>query len=341
MGVTIKDVAKKTGLSITTVSLVLNKKESRIPEKTRQIIKNAAEELKYAPNQAAVSLSTKRTNLIALVLPRKTCYFFADLASSMENACRSAGYGLIISLPDGDEAASLDAIREVLRRGVDGVVFDPSGFGGGFCEAYIALVQNSEIPVCSLAGVKARLLPNSIVPDHRQGGRLAALHLLDLEHTEIGFIGGPKENYIVSDMILGIEDAFEEHCLENGGLPTLIGDNTAAAGYDGLETLLKKKSSGGLTGIIAGSDNIAAGVLRRAHELGLSVPEQISVVGYGNSSSGAEYSPPLTTISIHCDRIARKAVRLLEKSSADNSVFTPELVQPSLIVRGSAAPVGR
>lgn len=335
MGVTIKDVAKRTGLSITTVSLVLNKKESRIPEKTRMIIESAAQELKYAPNQAAVSLSTKRTNLIALVIPRKTFYFLADLVSFMENTCRIAGYGLIISVPDGDEISCLDAVREVLRRGVDGVIFDPSGLGEDFCGPYMDMVQNSEIPICSLAGSGTQILSNSIVPNHRQGGYLAASHLIALGHTGIGFIGGPRENHFVSDMLPGIEDALEEHCPGSGALPVLFGANSAASGYENLEPLLKTVSDGGITGIIAGSDSIAAGILRRARELGLSVPGRLSVAGYGNSSIGAEYPLPLTTVSFHCDRIARKAVKLIGKLNQGASVFSPELVQPSLIARSS------
>ena len=335
MGVTIKDVAKKTGLSITTVSLVLNKKESRIPEKTRQIIENVAQELNYAPNQAAISLSTKKTNLLALIIPRKTFYFFADLVSSIENACHNTGYGLNISLPEGDDASCLDAIREAQRRGADGVIFDPSVLGDNFYNAYVDLVLKSEIPICSLAGAGAHLLPNSIIPNHRQGGCLAASHLLELGHTGIGFLAGPRENHIVSDLLRGIEDAFEEYHPGSGAPSVVFGVNTAAFGHEGLESLLNMRPERTLTGIICGSDSIAAGVLRRAYELGIAVPEKLSVIGYGNISPSAEYPPPLSTVSIHYDRIARKAVNLIKKLSQCGPALTPELVAPSLIVRGS------
>ena len=335
MGVTIKDVAKKTGLSITTVSLVLNKKESRIPEKTRQIIENVAQELKYTPNQAAISLSTKKTNLVALIIPRGAFYFFSDLVSSIESACRNTGYALNISLPEGDESACLDAIREALRRGVDGVIFDPSVFGDNFYAAYIDLVQKSEIPVISLGGVGAHLLPNSIVPEHRRGGFLAASHLLGLGHTRIGFLAGPKESYVVSDLLLGIEDAFEEYHLENSALSVIFGSDNAAFGHEGLESALNMRPGTSLTGIICSSDSIAAGVLRRAYELGINVAGKLSVIGYGNISLSADYPPPLSTVTIHYDRIARKAVNLIKKLNQGSPLCTPELVQPSLIARSS------
>jgi len=347
MGVTIKDVAKKTGLSITTISLVLNKKENRISEKTRQLIENAVQELKYVPSQVAVSLSTKKTNLVALVIPRKTFYYFADLVSSIESSCRNTGYGLNISLPEGD--ACLEAIREALRRGTDGVIFDPSDFNNDFYVAYMDLVLNSKTPICSLASAGAHLLPNSIIPDHRQGGYLAASHLLGLGHKHIGFLAGSRENSIVADLLRGIEDAFEEHrpgssilskdgsmCAD--GLSVIFGENNAAFGYEGLKTQLDIKQEHAITGIIAGSDSIAVGVLRHAQEMGISVPGQLSVIGYGNSLH-AEYPPLLSTISIHFDRIARKAVSLIKKINQGGPALSPELISPSLILRGSTKAV--
>jgi len=337
MGVTIKDVAKKTGLSITTISLVLNKKESRIPEKTRQIIENAVQELNYTPNQAAVSLSTKKTNLLALVIPRKTFYFFADLVSSIESSCRNAGYSLNISMPEGDEISCLEAIKETLRRGPDGVIFDPSAFGGDFYTAYTGLVEKSEIPICSLAGAGAHLLPNSILPDHRQGGCLAASHLLGLGHKGIVFLAGHRENFIVSDLLRGIEDAFEDLAINPGpqSLTVVYGENTAASGHEGLKTLLKTQPD--LSGIIAGSESIASGVLNCAQEMGIAIPGQLSVIGYGASLSREEHQPNLSTISIHYDRIARKAVNLIKKLNQGSPAQTPEMISPSLISRGSTS----
>ena len=346
MGVTIKDIAKKTGLSITTISLVLNKRESRIPEKTRQIIENAAQELHYSPNQAAISLSTKKTNLIALIIPRGSFYFLGDLVSSMERACRNAGYSLCVSLPEEDGDSCLEALQEMLRRDADGIIFDPSGLCGNFFQAYMNLILQSHSPISSLAGAGAHLLPNSIVPDHHQSGYLAASHLLDLGHRQIGVIAGPKESNIVSGLLGGVEDALEKWGLDLKNLPVLFGANTALTGYEGLDALLRPGGESredaaqrGPTGIIAGSDAIAGGVLRRAYEIGLSVPERLSVIGYGDNSPSAEFHVPLTTVSIHYDRIARKTVNLIKKLNQHNPARTPELVAPSLIARRSTAKI--
>ena len=343
MGVTIKDIAKKTGLSITTISLVLNKRESRIPEKTRQIIENAAQELHYSPNQAAISLSTKKTNLIALIIPRGSFYFAEDLVSPVEHACRNAGYSLCVSLPEGDGDSCLEAIQEALRRGADGIICDSSCPGETFYQAYMELTLKAGTPVSSLAAAGAHLLPNSIVPDHRLGGYLAASHLLELGHRDIAFIGGPGESYAVSDMLLGIGEALEENGMRMPEPWVIRGGSTARFGYEGSAALPGFSASGqerNITAVIAGSDAVAAGLLRRAFEQGIKVPEELSVVGYGNSYSCAELHVPLTTVSIHYDRIARKAVNLIKKLNKNGAALTPELVPPSLILRKSTAGAG-
>ncbi|MDR1587952.1 MAG: LacI family transcriptional regulator [Treponema sp.] len=336
MGVTIKDIAKKTGLSITTISLVLNKKENRIPEKTRQIIESAALELNYTPNQAAVSLSTKKTNTIGLIIPDGSSYYFADLLASVERACRNTGYSLCVSFPEGDAEASFKAIQDMLRHGTDGIIVDPSVFGSSFQEAYIDLVVNTETPISSLAGTGAHLLSNSVIPNHRQGGYLAAAHLLGLGHTRIGAITGPGENYAVSDFLIGVEEAMEEFHLDFEAMPRVSDSNSAAAGYENFDTVL----AGGLTGLITGFDTIARGVYRRAHERQIRIPDDLSVTGYGNCAHSAEFYVPLTTVSLHYDRIARKAVHLIKKLNEKKTALTPELIPPSLIVRESTAKPG-
>ena len=127
MGVTIKDVARRTGLSVTTVSLVLNKKESRISERTRQLVETAAQELNYTPNQTAVSLATKRTRVIGLLLPETGYYYYADLIHSVESACRNAGYFLTLSIAGLDEEQMVEQMVNLVRHQIDGLILDQIG----------------------------------------------------------------------------------------------------------------------------------------------------------------------------------------------------------------------
>jgi LacI family transcriptional regulator len=333
MGVTIKDVAKKTGLSITAVSLVLNKKESRIPEKTRQMVEHTAQELHYLPNHAAISLATKKTNTIGLIIPQGSYYRIDRLMISFEQACRSAGYGLSFSFPEDDPDVCIEAVKVMLRRGVDGLVFDGSGACEAFYRPYRELAANADIPLITLAGAAGDFLSGSIKPDHRLGAYLAASHLFGLGHSRIGCILGPRDSGIVSDMFLGYSDALGEYRPDAEPLPVLFVPYTAEEGYRNLDFFLKR----GVTAVFAASDLIAAGIFRRSYELGIPIPEKLSVIGYGNCSFAAENYVPLSTIQLHFDRIARKAVNLIKRPGAQDQAAGVEHIQPSLIIRSSTA----
>lgn len=335
MGVTIKDVAKRTGLSVTTVSLVLNKKESRIPERTKQLIESAAQELNYTPNQTAVSLVTKRTQTLGLVLPEVAYYNFADLVRSMEIACKNAGYFLMLSLVGLDDEEALEQIESLLRRGVDGLVFDPS-FMPDSVRGYRECLEASVAPIVPLGCINTLLLPNSIAPEHRQGGFVAAAHLLQLGHRQIGYICGPATLGVASTFISGCRDASEEYGAQWNEENVYEGSYCAATGAAGLAALRRR----GVTGIVCGADSIAAGVYRAAHTLGLSIPGNLSVVGYGNTALAADFFVPLTTVSIHFDRIARKAVNIIRKNEQDRKLLTPEMILPTLMQRESSAAPG-
>jgi LacI family transcriptional regulator len=237
-----------------------------------------------------------------------------------------------VAFPEGDGDSCLEAVHEMLRRGSDGIIFDSSIFSEAFYRDYTDLVLSADTPISSLAGAGAHLLPNSIVPDNRRGGYIAAFHLLELGHRRIGFIGGPRESYTAGDLFIGIEEALEEAKDQgSAAIPVFDGGNNTAAGHDALESLLGQ----GVTGIIAGSGIIASGVLRRAFELGIRIPEQLSLVAYGNCSLSQDLHVPLTVVSIHYDRIARKAVKLIKKLGEKSPPLTPELLLPSLIIRES------
>jgi LacI family transcriptional regulator len=328
MGVTIKDIAQKTGVSITSVSLVLNKKENRISEKTKQLIEAAAQELHYSPNQSAISLATKKTNTVGLIVPSGAFYPFSDIARPFELACKNAGLGLILSLPEGDGESCMEAIQAMARKGTDAIVFDSSVLDDARFDQWLRAAETSDAPFFSIMDSRAPA-DCAVVVDHRQGGYLAASHLLELGHRDIGCVLGSSDFRVTADFLLGIEDARAEFDLGADAVLSSFLSNSVESGYEGLPALLEKN----VTAVITGSDRIAAGILRRAYELKLSVPDRLSVTGYGNSSFAANLYVPLTNISVHFDRIARKIVHLIKNSGNAQ----PHTVQPSLIVRESTA----
>ncbi|WHH59084.1 LacI family DNA-binding transcriptional regulator [Petroclostridium sp. X23] len=332
MGVTIKDVAKKAGISTTTVSLVLNNKSNaRISEKTRQLVTNAAMELNYIPNQMAVGLATKKTQTIGLLLPDVNSYHFTSLIHSIEAACKKTNYFLMIGTISSGSENELTYITNFINRGVDGIIFDPSLCSKEFSQKYVNSIASLNVPVISLGPVNASLLPNSIVPDYRQGGYIAATHLLEMGHRRIGFFITCADFNAVSAISDGYQDALDEWDIPYDSNLVFEGTLHSDSGYQCLDKLLNQN----ITAIFSSSDIAAYGIYRYAREHKIRIPDDLSVVGFSDITLSAALDVPLTSVSFHMDRIARKSVNLLRKVSESKEQLIPEIIPPNLILRSS------
>ncbi len=329
MGVTIKDVAKKTGVSVTTVSLVLNKKTSRISEKTRQLIEEAARELNYIPNQTAVSLVTKKTQLIGMIVPADTYYQYSDFIRSVEYACKNAGYFLNLSLAEHTPESIEKQIQTLMRYNVDGIILDPSLLrdpSDFLCET----IRNQTIPIVSIDQISNETLPNAIYPDHRKGAYIATEYLLDLGHTSIGLITGPDSLNITASMVEGYREALETYHIPFAEDKIYCGPYHLQTGYSGVEQLL---SEYGISAVITASDSIAYGVYKYVKDHHLIIGKDLSLITYGSGSLIDTMGLPLTSVSIHLDRIARKSVNLIR--NYNHEPVNTEVIEPTLIERGS------
>ena len=331
MGVTIKDVAKKSGVSVTTVSLVLNKKSNRISEKTRQLIENAARELNYIPNHNAVSLVTRKSSLIALMVPPDTYYHYDDFIRSMEYACRNAGYSLNLSLIEYTPEKLAEQIRNVLRYNVEGIVIDPSALSE-WTEDLQKELDAHEIPIILTGPVHAQAPENAIMPNYRKVASMAAEPLISLGHTRIGLITGPDTLAVTAEIIAGYRAALEEYGISFREEMTYCGPYQITTGSAGLKQLLDEE----ISAVITISDTITFGAVRQLGSNHLHMPEDISLVAYGVGGIVDSLDLPITSISSHFDRIARKSVNLIRTYSG--VPIQAESIEPTLIERGSTAP---
>ena len=326
MGVTIKDIAKKTGVSVATVSLVLNKKESRISERTRQIVESAAEEMNYVPNQLAVGLATKKTKTLALIQPEQGCCSRQDFFFSVQNTAESLGYRVLFSSQTADV---MQELQETVRRGVEGIIFDPAQLGQKDSEELLAFVQKKRLPIVTLGVVGSTLLPNSISPNHRQGAFQAMEYLLEQGHRKIVFLAPDSAYYtITSELVSGCEDALDASGTDAQIIYHSCGSSQDIAENEA-ETLLRQN----VTAVFASSDRLAADILRCAWKLGIRVPDELSIIGYGNTELGRMQVQALSTVSVHMDRISRKAVNLIRRFNPDAPAAMPEIISPVLILR--------
>jgi len=336
---TIKDVAQKAGCSITAVSFVLNNKEGiSIPASTRASILAAARELNYRPNQLAVSMVTKRTNVIGLIIPDNSNGFFAELSKIIERAAHVAGYSLIYGNSGNDASRDLDYVRIFADRQVDGIILakSPSLSQEGN-RALLDFLETLTIPFLMVD----RLIPGSqgysVSSNNFMGGYLATRHLLELGHRRIGAYTGSRDILSSNERLRGYRAALQEW-----GVP--FDENLL---YEGNYQLGREKSalahfvSCDVSAIFSFNDLMAFGLYQEIRKMGLSIPEDLSIVGFDDVFFGTLVHPSLTTVRQPIDQIGSVAVSMLLdliKGAPPSKELQNRVFAPTLIIRESTAP---
>jgi DNA-binding LacI/PurR family transcriptional regulator len=327
---TIYDVAKAAGVTATTVSNVLSGKGS-VGAVTRVRVLKYVQELGYQPNLVARSLIKGRTGLLGLVVPALDNPYFAELAVEAESAAFEAGLRIFLtSLTRRDERTSQKLLKDLLLRRVDGILITP----GALTSQEILSLPTPHPPIvhCGREGHKREIIP-SVTVDFSQGGQLAAEHLLALGHRRIGIIphveGGERHLRVTS---------FQETLQRANCPPALVQDARStpesgrAAGY-ALLTQNPRPSA-----IFVANDVTAFGVMAIAWELGLRIPQDLSIISMDDVTLAAYTPPPLTTVRIDRKILMEKALELLLSLIEGQTVLTYPCIPTTLMVRASTAP---
>ncbi len=325
--VTIRDVAKKAGVSHQTVSRVINASAHVLPE-TRARVEQAIQDLGYRPNAIARFMAQGRTRTLACISPNLSDYTFAKIIEGAETQARAAGYLLLTaSAADGQVFAELVSQLVDSRRTEGLLIINP----------YLDDRHThtpSDFPVVYLAAAPRDPAILSVSLDDHAGGRDATQHLLDLGHRQIAMITGPEIEDCTNDRTAGYQAA-----LEGSGLtfdPGLVrqGDWSATSGYEAVYSLME--SGAVFSGVFAQNDRMAAGAARALREAGLAVPEHVSIIGFDDMPLASYFDPPLTTMRQDLELLGQEAADLLigmieEKPIGENQRLLPA----TLIVRNS------
>ncbi len=331
---TIKDVAKKAGVAVSTVSYALSGTRP-IGEDTRQRILQAVEELNYHPNRLARSMINKRTRIIALLFPAVTMSTLEDLPIefiiSVTNTAYDHDYGLLLFTHPIDEQEIMRFIHQGL---VDGVILmevlsrDPR----------VELMQQSGYPFSLIGRCQNNEGISFVDMDFYEAHRVAVEHFAELKHQQIAFLQPVVSHEIkhlnyVAEAIRG----FQETALNVGIQGTIRAcEPTFKGGYDTMRSLLETNAE--ITGAIVGNDLVYSGAYQALQEMGLSVPDDFSVIGSISSRSAEKYTPKVTTISIPSLKMGTLGTEFLIKQLEDTH-FEPQqvLLQPDFVVRQSTA----
>src|SRR3954471_440417 len=330
---TMNDVARVAQVSIATVSHVINGTRFLSPERIERV-HAAMEALDYTPDATARSLRMGRTDTIGLVIPDNTNPFFAELARWIEEAGFDAGYTTILANSNERPYRERRYITTLLSKRVDGLIIAPSG---GEDQTLIGLLRRVRTPIVIVDHDGMLPIGDVVLYDDTGGSAAVARHLLELGHTRIACVAGPAERAPHERL-----ESFRRTPAEAG--VTLDEHAVVAADFHfrgGREATAKLLATGRpFTALFAANDLMAAGAIRELHAHGLSVPDDVSVVGFDDAPLAQMISPALTTIRQPMQAMAETAVSLLPARVAEGGGGNhPRRVLPtSLVVRDSTAP---
>lgn len=330
---TIKDIANYTGLSVTTISLVLNNKANKIPKRTKDKILKAVDELNYHPNQLAVGLVKKRTETIGLVISDVSNVFFSNLAKGVEDECRRKGWNLVLCNTNDKHERDLSYIQVLADKGVDGILFCMSlDSNKKKAKESIQLLEKLKLPFVMVDRFLEEAECCSVIVDHKQGGYAATKKLLELGHRRIGCVTGPLNLEDSTDRLVGYRKALKEQQIDYD--PELIfeGNYDFAGGEAAAEYFVSRD----VTAVFAFNDMSAYGVYKGLRRREIHIPEQMSLIGYDNIFFSEMLDVPLTTVNQPVYEMGVEAVHQLF-TEIDSGVNAKKCItfKPSLVVRES------
>ncbi|MGZ5270151.1 MAG: LacI family DNA-binding transcriptional regulator [Ramlibacter sp.] len=332
---TIKHVAARAGVSYTTVSHVLNGTR-RVSDDARRRVEQAARELAYAPSAVARALKNSRTRMLGVLVPNITNPFFAELTRGIEDCCHRAEYAVFLCNSDDAPERQAKYLQTLVERRVDGLLLAAPA---GDTEHLVQRLQAMHVPLVVIDRELPGLPANLVHVDHHAGAKLAVQHLVALGHRRIACLSGPS-NFAVSRLrAAGWREALAAAGIAPDAGLWLEGDFDAAVGHALARQVLAR---GDVTAIVAGNDLMAIGALRAAAELGLAVPQAVSVIGFDSIDLGAYAYPPLTTVGHRIGAIGEAAASLLLQVLEQPASAPAEVTLPAYLVeRASTGPAPR
>jgi LacI family transcriptional regulator len=323
------------GVSITTASRVLNPVAGYpIAATTRQRVLAAAESLQYSPSAIARALVTRRSRIVGALVGDIVDPYFAEIVRGVEDVARRAGYMVVVCNTDRDPATERRYVATLRDYRADAVLFLGGQFATGQDQAEmereLTLTQRQGTVLMGLVGDRGEL-PRVDV-DHRAGARQMVEHLVGLGHRRIGFIAGPPTITTARERLAGFREAMA--AAELDASLRAEGDFTYEGGLTGATRLLEA----GPTALFASNDEMALGAMAAARSLGRAVPDDVSVVGFGDTHRARQAVPALTTVSIPRQEIGAAAMEMVVAALGPGKVPVASKTVPfHLVIRDSAA----
>jgi DNA-binding LacI/PurR family transcriptional regulator len=334
MKVGLAEIAERAGVSISTVSRVLNGKPG-VNERTRNAVLTALDVLGYdAPGR----VTARALGLVGLVIPELENPFFPRLAQLIETGFAGTGYSPVLCSQSREGMAEDDYIPILLEHGVAGIIFVSGlhAIAGSRPERYQRLIDRG-LPLVCVNGHVPGLAAGFVATDDHAGLDLSIAHLASMGHSRVGIAVGQRRYTPVLRKTAGFVDAMRRHvnpAMRDSELAEVTSSTTFTV--EGGALAASQLLDRGVTAIVCGSDVMALGAIRAVRQRGLDVPVDVSVIGADDNMLNEFTSPPLTTVRQPAAAIARAAVRsMLDQIRGEPPADGELLLQPELVVRGS------
>ncbi|HSJ14641.1 MAG TPA: LacI family DNA-binding transcriptional regulator [Longimicrobiales bacterium] len=329
MPATIRDVAREAGVSVATVSRVFND-SGPVREATRARILEVARRLRFTPNTAARSLSTRRTQTVGVLLPDLYGEFFSEVIRGIDQEVQRHGFHALVSSSHNDRSEVEAALRSMRGR-VDGLIVMAPDVDA----ATLTMNVPDRVPLVLLNTPLTESGYASIDVDNAGGARAMTAHLLRAGHERIAHISGGERNHDARERLRGYRMELEAAGRKVEKALLVSGDFTESAGHDGARALLDRPVRP--TAIFAANDSMAIGAMSALQDAGVLVPDDMAVVGFDDIPIAQYVNPPLTTVRVAISRLgARAAVRLFQAIQAPgNPERRHETLSTELVVRRS------
>jgi LacI family transcriptional regulator len=323
---TIKDVAREANVSIATVSRIINGLPG-YSEDTKKKVEKAIVTLGYQPNAIARGLINKRTQTIGVLFPEVSGMLSSEVLEGVENAAHNGGFSVIVCNTASSGKRTVKYLRLLQEKRVDGIIFASENVK----EEYYKIFQEMKVPVVLVSTASSHELPFVRVNDYEAAFQ-ATEYLIKKGHKQIGMIGGSLEDPIAGvPRMEGFQEAIQKHNLSFTENHLITNE-----GYrfkDGKESLpLLIEKFPGMTAVFAASDEMAIGAMSAAHQRGIKVPEELSIIGYDNLKIAEMCYPALTTVSQPLKEMGQAAGEILVKMIKGEKKEAESLYMPFAIV---------
>lgn len=307
MSVTIYDVAREAGVSMATVSRVVNGNPNVKPA-TRKKVMDTIVRLGYRPNAVARGLASKKTTTVGVIIPDISSLFFAELARGIEDIATMYKYNIILCNSDQKLDKEIHLVNTLLEKQVDGLLF----MGSDITKEHLEVFATSHAPIVLSATKDPEEKLPSVNIDNKQAVYDAASFLISKGHSRIGYITGPLEAPLTGqERLAGFRQALAEHNLEVDQQLIVLGDYRYESGYKATEYLASLEQPP--TAILALSDEMAIGAIHYYQDNGRSIPEDVEVISFDNTRLTSMVRPQLTSVVQPMYDIGAVSMRLLTK----------------------------